>query len=60
MKYKGISYDTGTNYAPGYLSRPIWGEEQMLREVKLIVNELHCNSMQIYGSDIQRIVLRHS
>ncbi len=56
MEYKGISYDTGTNYAAGFLSGGVWSHELMQREIKVIAHQLHCDSIQIYGSEIQRLV----
>ena len=56
MVYKGINYDVGTNYAPGFLSREVWSEELMLSEINVIAHELQCNSIEIYGSDIPRLI----
>lgn len=57
MYHRGINYDVGTNYEPGYLSRETWSFDLMEREIKIIANELFCNSIVIYGSDIQRLQL---
>lgn len=53
---KGINYDTGTNYAPGYLSREVWYQDLIRREIRGIREELHCNTINIFGSDINRLV----
>lgn len=56
LTLKGINYDVGTNYMPGYLSREIWHHELVEREIRVIRQELHCNTINIYGSDLGRLV----
>jgi hypothetical protein len=55
--YRGIAYDTGTNFATGQgeLSRTVWNRRQMLSELSLISDQLNCNSVTIYGSDLDRL-----
>ncbi|WJK42589.1 abortive infection protein [Solwaraspora sp. WMMA2056] len=60
LAYRGVAYDTGTNFATGQgpLSRAYWSTPQMLSEISLISDQLNCNSVTIYGSDLDR--LRHT
>src|SRR5690606_10368180 len=53
---RGINYDTGTNYAPGYLSREVWHPDLIEQELTVIRDELHCNAITIFGSEIDRLV----
>lgn len=55
--YCGVSYDTGTNFATGQgeLSRTAWSEPQMLAEIDAISAQLNCNSVTIFGSDLERL-----
>ncbi|MFI7544660.1 abortive infection protein [Actinoplanes sp. NPDC049599] len=56
-RYRGVTYDTGTNFATGQgeLSRVVWSEARMAGEIKAIREQLHCNSVTVYGSDLQRL-----
>lgn len=63
LVHKGINYDTGTSWAPdsGYLSREAWTDEviartSMRREIGIIRDELHCTSIAINGSVVERLV----
>ena len=58
LNLKGINYDTGTNYASGYLSREVWHSDMIRSEIKVIRDELHCNAITLFGSEIDR--LQHS
>jgi hypothetical protein len=55
--YRGVAYDTGTNFATGQgpLSRSFWSRPQMLSEISLISDQLNCNSVTVYGSDLARL-----
>ncbi|TCB96774.1 abortive infection protein [Micromonospora zingiberis] len=57
LEYRGVAYDTGTNFATGQgeLSRMSWSRRQMLEELSLISDQLNCNSITIYGSDLGRL-----
>ncbi|BCB74045.1 hypothetical protein GCM10022251_11490 [Phytohabitans flavus] len=57
IAYRGVAYDTGTNFATGQgsLSRMAWSTPQMLSEISLISDQLNCNSVTIYGSDLDRL-----
>lgn len=57
MEYCGVAYDTGTNFQTGQgsLSRMSWSRDQMQLEVNLVSDELYCNSVTVYGSDLDRL-----
>lgn len=57
IAYRGVAYDTGTNFATGQgsLSRMAWSTPQMLSEISLISDQLNCNSVTIYGSELDRL-----
>lgn len=55
LQLRGINYDTGTNYMPGYLSREVWNETVIRRDIQAIRDDLHCNAINIYGSDVGRL-----
>ncbi|MDP9870284.1 MULTISPECIES: hypothetical protein [Streptosporangium] len=57
IAYRGVAYDTGTNFATGQgaLSRTAWSTPDMLSELSLISDQLNCNSITVYGSDLDRL-----
>lgn len=57
IAYRGVAYDTGTNFATGQgeLSRTAWSTPQMLSEISLISDQLNANSVTVYGSDLDRL-----
>lgn len=56
LAIKGINYDVGTNYMPGYLSREVWNQTVMEGEIRAIRDDLHCNTVNVYGADLGRLV----
>jgi len=54
---RGVAYDTGTNFATGQgeLSRTVWHPSRMREEISLISDQLNCNSVTVYGSDLDRL-----
>lgn len=56
LTLKGINYDTGTAYGEGYSSRQDWHPDLMQQEIRVIRTDLHCNTISIYGSDIDRMI----
>lgn len=56
LKYKGVAYDVGTNYEPGTLSRETWHRDAVLRDLRAIRDQLHCNSVSIFGTPIPRLM----
>jgi hypothetical protein len=55
--YRGVAYDTGTNFETGQgsLSRTVWSAAAMAEELSAISDQLNCNSVTIYGSDLGRM-----
>jgi hypothetical protein len=56
LVHKGINYDVGTNYDPGSLSRAAWHDATMRREIRVIKEDLHCNAITVFGTDVERLV----
>jgi hypothetical protein len=56
LVHKGINYDVGTNYEPDTLSREVWNDAMMQQEISVIRDELHCNAINVFGTDIERLV----
>jgi hypothetical protein len=65
LVHKGVTYDTGTNFVPGYLagrdevfvlSREVWRDEYMRREIAAIRDELHCTAVSVFGTELDRLV----
>jgi hypothetical protein len=55
MKIKGVNYDVG-RVLEGRLTRPILDVREVSREIQIIKNDLHCNSIKIQGFDIARVM----
>ncbi|QQK80827.1 abortive phage infection protein [Salicibibacter cibi] len=55
LMQKGVNYDTGTNFSPDSLTRE-WLERLMEQEIRAIRDQLHCTSIQIYGTDVDRLI----
>jgi hypothetical protein len=56
LTHRGVNYDTGTNYlAGGGLSRSTWDADVMRGELRAIRDELHCTSIGIFGTDLDRL-----
>lgn len=55
--YRGVSYDTGCNFATGQgpISRAVWSTHRMKEETDAIRNGLNCNSITIFGTDFDRM-----
>jgi hypothetical protein len=56
MELKGVDYDVG-RVLEGTLTRPKFDMNVIHRELEIIKNDLHCNSVRICGFDIERLVL---
>jgi hypothetical protein len=61
LKLRGINYDVGTRFdegpGSGRLSTHRYDIDRHLRrDVDVIANELHCNAVQLYGTDVDRLV----
>jgi len=57
MKDKGITYDIGTEYTPNNFSRINFDAVVVDADMNAIKNDLHCNSVKIYGRDVDRLLL---
>jgi hypothetical protein len=55
MKCWGVNYDIGTEYRRGESSRPVWNQNDVARDLGVIHEELHCTSVNLYGTDLQRL-----
>jgi len=53
LRLKGVSYDAGS--VMGFNWRPIFDLAIVHRELEIIKNDLHCNSVRITGRDIGRM-----
>jgi len=56
MKQKGVNYDVGTHYA-SIVTRPLFDSDVVHREIEIIKNDLHCNSVRISGQDNERLLV---
>jgi hypothetical protein len=56
LALRGICYDTGTRYIGGVSSREPWHLDDVDRDMAAIASELHCNSVAVFGSDLDRLV----
>lgn len=55
-RLRGISYDTGTSFGPRQpLSRTRWQRAEMEAEVDAVREQLHCNTLLVFGSDVERL-----
>ena len=54
MNRKGVSYDVG-RVMMGSQWRPKFDPKQVHRELEIIKNDLHCNSVRICGLDLNRL-----
>ncbi len=55
MRRRGVNYDVG-RVLEGRLTRPKLDPKEMHREIEIIKNDLHCNSIKIQGFDIDRVM----
>jgi len=53
MRTKGVCYDVGR--VMGINWRPRFDGEQVRRELEIIKDDLHCNSVRIHGRDLTRL-----
>ncbi|GII94403.1 hypothetical protein [Sinosporangium siamense] len=57
LTHRGVCYDVGTNYnTGGALSRTLWRPELMRREIRAIRDDLHANSVSVFGTDLDRLM----
>ncbi len=57
LVYRGVAYDTGSNHETGQgsISRTVWSNELMRKEIDLIADDLNANSVTIYGTRFDRL-----
>ena len=65
LKLRGINYDVGTRYdtgdGPGRLSTHRYDiDGHLRRDMDVIAAELHCNAVQLYGTDVDRLMVAAS
>ncbi|NRQ31646.1 hypothetical protein HII36_07295 [Nonomuraea sp. NN258] len=56
LPIRGVNYDVGTNFAAGELSRDGLTDERLREELLTIRNDLHADSVAIYGTPLDRLV----
>jgi hypothetical protein len=56
MDIKGVCYDTGRAYGPGFVTRRVFDPAMTRRELQLIRDDLHCNAVRFQGTDIGRLM----
>lgn len=54
LTYRGVNYDVGTRIG-GYLSRAHWDPLAVRNDMRAIRRQLHCDSVIIYGTDLERL-----
>jgi hypothetical protein len=54
MRLKGVSYDVGRELSGNW--RPVFDVRVVHRELQIIRDDLHCNSVRICGRDISRLL----
>lgn len=55
LVHRGINYDVGTRFGTT-LTRPTWRAEEVAHELDTIRDDLHCTSVNVYGTDLDRLV----
>ncbi|MEV8421907.1 abortive infection protein [Streptomyces niveus] len=55
LVWKGVNYDTGTDYSGGGSAPPPWPDEVVRGHMALIRGELHANSVTVFGTDTERL-----
>src|ERR1700679_1719469 len=56
MKYKGVTYDIGTEYSPGQFTVNNLSAETIASDMKSIKEQLHCNSVRLYGKETDKLI----
>lgn len=56
MRGKGITYDTGFRPAGGN-SRPTFAPAEVLRDMRVIADQLHCTCVRVTGADPDRLTV---
>lgn len=56
MNRRGVIYDVGTPYGGMINTRPVFDARLTWRELEIIKNDLHCNSVRLRGFDLGRLM----
>jgi hypothetical protein len=56
MDIKGVCYDTGRAYGPGFVTRRVFDPAMTSRELRIIRDDLHCNAVRFQGTDVCRLM----
>ncbi len=56
LEIKGVNYDVGMGLRSDHNPGNILIAEVMKEEIGVIKNELHCNAVRIYGSDLEKLL----
>lgn len=56
LRLRGINYDTGTEFIRGDVTRKKWSLDEVASDVAVIKNDLHCNTINFYGTDRERLL----
>ncbi|WP_121006486.1 abortive infection protein [Saccharothrix australiensis] len=56
LVHKGINYTVGLNYVGEGCTRDIWRTELVEQELRVIRDELHCTAVNVYGTEVPRLV----
>ncbi|HYN96409.1 MAG TPA: abortive infection protein, partial [Pilimelia sp.] len=57
LAYRSIGYDVGTAFAVDWpVSRLVWGKRLMRAELRMIHQDLHANTVGVFGNDVGRLV----
>ncbi|RZQ62848.1 abortive infection protein [Amycolatopsis suaedae] len=54
---RGVNYDVGTRYLPGFVSRSAWNRRLVEHEIGVLADDLHCTAVLLYGSELDRFAL---
>jgi len=53
---KGINFDVGTFYTSNVSTRPVFDDDAIREDIRIIKDELYCNCIRISGYDIDRLI----
>lgn len=56
LAYRGVCYDTGWGSGGDDTTRPLWSRALMEGEMRAIHEQVHCNAVHIFGTDVGRMV----
>jgi hypothetical protein len=56
LRYRGVGYDTGWGSGPEDLTKVLWSTAIVQDEMRAIDEQLRCSTVQVFGTDIGRLV----